>query len=250
MDKTLIKGLTLLEALANSEESRGVSSLARELDLSKSNVHRILLTLQSKDYVRRVDINSTYELTPKIWELGAKVRGRLSLTRVSARHLTALSGTTGESVHLSILDGGDVVYIDKIEGTHPIAAYTRVGGRAPAYCVATGKAMLAHVPDEMLESTVPQLAIFSRTTLSSYPALRKELAQIRAQGYAINRGEWREDVFGIAAPVMDVRGKVIGAVGISGPATRYKPKQIRTYTEEVVTTARAISRELGHNFSD
>ena len=250
MDKTLIKGLTLVEALANSEASRGVSSLAKELGLSKSNVHRILLTLQSRDYVRRLDINSTYELTAKIWELGFKVRGRLSLLKVSAPHLSKLSSQTGESVHLSILDGSEVVYIDKIEGTYPIAAYTRVGGRAPAYCVATGKAMLSYVEESKIKSIIPTLEKFTSATLSSHAALCEDLAKIRELGYAVNKGEWREGVFGIAAPIMELDGKVIGAIGISGPSSRYKARQIKAYAEAVVTAARAISAEMGYNSSN
>ncbi|MBR1149432.1 IclR family transcriptional regulator [Bradyrhizobium sp. JYMT SZCCT0428] len=247
MDKTLLKGLTLVELLAHSEESRGVTSLARELQLSKSNVHRILLTLQSKQYVRRVDSNSTYELTPKIWELGSLVRGRLSLLKVSNEYMMELARATGESVHLSILEGGEVVYIDKIESSQPIAAYTRIGGRAPAYCVATGKAMLATVPGEELDSLLPKLKRFTDSTITAHDKLRSELIKTREAGYAVNRGEWREDVFGVASPIWDGAGRALGAIGISGPSVRYKAKQVKVFSGHVVKAAQKIAGALGHN---
>ncbi|SFU19635.1 IclR family transcriptional regulator [Mesorhizobium sp. YR577] len=246
MDKTLLKGLTLIETLAHSDESRGVSSLARELQLSKSNVHRILLTLQSRNYVRRVDLNSTYELTQKIWELGSLVRGRLSLLKVSGPFIQRLSAETQESVHLSIRDGSEVVYIDKVEGTQPIAAYTRIGGRAPLYCVATGKAMLANLNDETLETLVPTLTAYTEHTILDYAGLREELARVREAGFAVNRGEWRADVFGVAAPVFDGSGKVAGAVGISGPSSRYKARQIKMFAAHVQVAAKDISDVMGY----
>lgn len=247
MDKTLLKGLTLVELLARSEESRGVSSLARELQLSKSNVHRILLTLQSKSYVRRVDSNSTYELTPKLWELGSLVRGRLSLLKVSHEFMVELAEETGESVHLSILDGGEVVYVDKIESSQPIAAYTRIGGRAPAYCVATGKAMLATIPSDELDAVVPKLKRYTDSTITNYDKLRAELAKTLEAGYAVNRGEWREDVYGVASPIWDGSGRAAGAIGLSGPSTRYKAKQVKAFSGHIVQAARKIASALGHN---
>lgn len=246
MDKTLLKGLTLIEALAHSDDSRGVSSLARELKLSKSNVHRILLTLQSRDYVRRVEVNSTYELTQKIWELGSLVRGRLSLLKVSGPFIQRLSQETGESVHLSIRDGSEVVYIDKVEGSQPIAAYTRIGGRAPLYCVATGKAMLANLRDELLAMIVPTLTRYTEHTIVDYDELRDELERVRDSGFAVNRGEWRADVFGVAAPVFDGSGNVAGAVGISGPSSRFKARQIKSFALHVQAAAQDISSVMGH----
>ena len=137
MDKTFVKGLTLLELLAKSTKERGVSELAREMGLTKSNVHRLLTTLQAQGYVRQLPHNSAYELTSKLWELGGLVRSRLDVGKVSHGPMAALENATGESVHLSIMDGYDVVYVDKLDGTHPIKAYTTIGGRAPVWCVAT-----------------------------------------------------------------------------------------------------------------
>ena len=110
MDKSFIKGLILIETLADSDESRGVTSLANELGLEKSNVYRLLKTLASRGYVRRV--GAEYELSSKVWELGLRVRSRLSLVKVAQQHMQFLSDQTGETVHLAILDRYEVVYVD------------------------------------------------------------------------------------------------------------------------------------------
>jgi DNA-binding IclR family transcriptional regulator len=246
MDKSFTKGLKLIETLANSEDPRGITSLAKELELTKSNVHRILATLQVQGYVRQVEVNGAYALTSKLWELGALVMSRLDLSRVAQEPMAALASKTSESVHLSILDGHEVIYIHKIESLHAVRAYSRIGGRAPAWCVATGKALLAHAPPELVEPLLPLLSAFTSATLAEPEALRRDLERARAQGFAINRGEWRADVCGVAAPVRDSSSRVVAAIGISGPAIRLKPAQLKGYGPEVVQAADAISGALGY----
>lgn len=247
MDKTLVKGLALIEVLAANSEPRGVTSLARELNMTKSNVHRLLNTLVSHKFARRTE-GGSYELTTKIWELGIMVRSRLSLIQVSQRHMAYLADVTGESAHLSTLEGLEALYIDKIESKHPVTAYTHFGGRAPAWCVATGKAMLAFRL-ENFDAIRRELKPFSPNSIVDVAKLKQEFSSIRTQGHAINRGEWREDVFGIGAPIRDGTGTIVGAVGISGPSTRFKPKQIRTWAKIVVDTAHAISTAMGYSES-
>lgn len=246
MDKSFVKGLRLIEALAASEGSRGITSLALELDLTKSNVHRLLSTLQAQGFVRHAEAGGTYVLTPKLWELGASVMSRLELTQVAQEPMAALAAKTSETVHLSILDGHEVIYINKIESLHAVRAYSRIGGRAPAWSVATGKALLAHAPVDLVESLLPRLSAFTPATVTEPGTFLRELERTRTQGYAINRGEWRSDVCGVAAPVRENTGKIVAAVGISGPAIRLSPARLKAYAPEVVQTAGTISVALGY----
>ncbi|MFC6762538.1 IclR family transcriptional regulator [Sulfitobacter porphyrae] len=131
MDKAFTKGIRLIEALANSDRPRGVTDLAVELELTKSNVHRLLATLQANGFVQQVPHQSTYELTIKIWELGLRVLRRVDLVSAARPAMQRLAELTHETVHLSILQGQDVVYIDKIETNHHVRAHTRIGARAP-----------------------------------------------------------------------------------------------------------------------
>ena len=138
MDKSFIKGLRVLEALAKSDQPRGVADLARELDMTKSNVHRLLSTLVSQSFVQRNATNGTYEAGIKLWELGSQVAGRLDVRKIAAPHLSELKARTGETAHLSILDGHHMVYIDRVETDQYVSTYGRIGARAPAHCTGTG----------------------------------------------------------------------------------------------------------------
>ncbi len=143
VDKTLSKGLRLMEALAAADAALSVSGLSQACGLTKSNTHRLLQTLKLLGYVRQIQRGGAYELTLKLWELGMEVHSRLDLAEVASRPMRELAEATGETVHLSMLEDDHVVYVDKIDSPHPIRAYSRKGGRAPAHCVATGKVLLA-----------------------------------------------------------------------------------------------------------
>src|SRR5690606_27539600 len=182
VDKAFTKGLRLIEALARSERPRGITDLANELGLTKSNVHRLLATLQFHGYVRQLAEDRSYELTTRIWELGSRVVDRMDLVRVARPSLERLAAITGETVHLSMLDDTDVVYLDKIESEHHIRAHTRVGARAPAFTMATGKAMLAHVPRSYLERFRPLMKRYTPTTRTSIEELAADVELARQQG--------------------------------------------------------------------
>lgn len=245
MDKTLLKGLRLLDVLARSGEPRGVSGLAREIGLAKSNVHRTLQTLAEAGFVRKHASSGNYECTLKLFELGSAILSRTDVRRAAETPMEILAGLTQETIHLSVLDGGEVVYLHKIESPQPVRAYSSVGGRAPAHCVASGKALLAFTPGGVDRLPDP-LPAFSPSSISRMDALQVELAEIRRQGFAVNRGEWRSAVRGIAAPVFDASGANIGAIGISGPAERFTPESVERFSGHVIAAARDISKALGH----
>lgn len=246
MDKAFVKGLRMIEALARSERPRGVTDLAAELSLTKSNVHRLLTTLQSHGYVQQHPHTANYELTTKIWQLGTHVIGRTSLIGAAQLPMSQLAEITRETVHLSVLEDIYVVYIDKIEGSHHIRAHTSVGMRAPAFTMATGKAMLAHMPDDYLDRFRPHLKRYTATTRTTIKGLREDIEQARAQGYAsVLHGEWREGIAACACAILGPSGRLEGAIGISGPDTRIKRKQLKDYSVHVIAAARAIGDRLG-----
>jgi len=246
MDKTLLKGLDVLQALALSDGPRGVSELGRELGLTRSNAHRTLRTLCEAGFARQNEASGAYECTLKLFQLGGAVLSRVDVKRAAEPLMDALAGKTLETVHLSVLAGLDVIYVHKIDSPQPVRAYSTVAGRAPAYAVATGKALLAFQGDAYLERFEGRLEAHTPHTLATPFALRQEIETIRQQGYAVNRGEWRASIGGVAAPIFDASRRAVAAVGISGPVERLKPAAIKGFTAEVVQAARAISRSLGY----
>ena len=246
MEKTVVKAIEIIECLSCSDQPVGITWLAKELGLTKSNVFRLLDTLVQRGFVRRYADTGQYELTLKVWELGLSVLSRLDVKKAATSHIQNLMKETNESVHLSTFVDGHVLYIDKVESEQPVRAYSRIGDRPPPHCVATGKVLLAYQPKEMIEQICQSLPRYTARTITDPRALQKELDSIRKLGYGVNVGEWRESVCGVAAPIRDWSGAVVGAVGISGPAERLKPNKLDRLAPVVMACAAQISGELNY----
>lgn len=247
MNNTLIKGMQLLETLSGRDSAVGVSELALQLGMGKSNVHRTLQALVELGYV--INEEGRYRASLKMWELGARVIARLNVRQAALPAMHWLLDETRETVHLSVLDGEQVMYVDKLDSPEPVRAYSEMGGRAPAYCVATGKVLLAW--RERTQLTLHPVSLkreaFTPTTIINAAEMAQELARIRSQGFAVNRGEWRASVWGVAAPITDGTGSVVAAIGVSGPATRIKPAGVRLLAKAVTEAARQVANALaGH----
>lgn len=218
--QTLGNGLKVLLALGD----RGALSL-RELGQlsgqSRSAMHRILHTLMELGFVTRNASDDTYQLGLKIWELGVQSIELLGIRRGLSEQLRRLSREFGETAHLSVYSDGEVVYVDKVDGWQPITSYSRLGARAPAYCVGTGKVLLAAQSETELQRVIDRgLVRYSENTIVNPVRLRLELEETRAKGFSINHGEWRRDVGGIAVAIEEpLTGDLFG-IGFSGPIER------------------------------
>jgi len=224
LDKTLLKGLAVFELLGKSDNARGVSEISRALSLSKTATHRLLKTLVSARYVKKDEVVEGYRLTTKAWEIGSLALAKLDIKQLGASYLQKLVAQCNESVHIAVLDGNEVIYIDKIDSPHPLRTYSLVGGRAPAHCVATGKALLAQQSDEVIATIGASLIGYNKRTITTVSALQRELKQIRVKGYAINRAEWRDDIYSVGAPIFNAQRRCVAAMGISAPAIRIQGK--------------------------
>lgn len=246
MSTTVVKALSLIEALSERQEPWSISELAQRVKLPKSNVHFLLAALCSKGYVEQEATTRRYYLTLKLWELGTRALGRVDLRRIASPYLAALAEATSETVNLAILDHGEVLYLHKIDSPMPVRAYTPEGRRAPAYCTSTGKAMLAYQPPEVIEQVAAQIKRHTDRTVKSIRELDKELQKIRLLGYSMNRGEWRDSVRGAAAPIIDHSGTAVAAVGVFGPAERLPARKMDELAATVKRTAAKISKAIGH----
>ena len=248
MDSTLAKGLAILNWLARQQRDCRVVEVAQTFGLARSNAHRTLQTLVECGWAMQNADSRTYRASLRLFELGALVEGSFDLKTVLRPHLAALASASGEAIHLTVIEGAEIVYLDKFDSPLPVAAYSRIGGRAPAYCVASGKALLAALkPDvDALRALFGVLQPHTPNTITDFDALQAELARSRARGWAENREEWRLGVCGLGAPVFNARGEPVAAVGMSVPSIRFARTQARALTKQLITCARDASQTLGY----
>lgn len=243
-DKTLTKGLQILEWLVHAPRPMGVTELALKLKLTKSNVHRLIGTLGSMGYISQ-EPDRTYRSTLKVWRLGNELMRNVNLPHVAAGALRMLSVRTNETVHLCVLDGLQALHIEEIECEQEVRVHTRRGATSPLHCVAAGKILLAFNYDTMREVTGSKLQRYTGRTIVSLQKLDAEVARIRQTGLAFNSGEFMEDVGGIAAPIRDPLNNVIAAIGLSAPLSRLNRQAMRTFAPAVAEAGRMVSTALG-----
>jgi IclR family transcriptional regulator, KDG regulon repressor len=245
MNNTLVKGLCLLEVLARRSEAMGVSELAHAVDMPKSGVHRLLQALVDERYVEQIS-SGRYRVSIKLWEVASAALPGFDLRRHAQDVMQKLVEETGESVHLSVLDRHEVVYVHKLEAaTNPVRAYSQIGGRVPAHCVATGKAMLAFRGPRFLSIAAENLTAATVNTITEPRAFLAAMAEIRARGYASNGGEWHLGIHGLASCIFDDAGAVIGAIGISGPAARLDGTRRDQFIEQILEAGQTLSTMSG-----
>ncbi|WP_420176553.1 IclR family transcriptional regulator [Luteococcus sp. OSA5] len=221
------KALALLTAFGtDAAVGVGVSELARRAELSKSTAFRLLGTLERNGAVERAGTN--YRLGPMLHELAAPVTmPETDLVRDTfTPFLAHLYERTRQTVHLAVLDGPNVVYLNKLHGLQHVPAPSRIGGRIPAYCTAVGKAMMAFNPALTEQVLASELAPWTPRTVTTPEALQRELARVRAEGVAFDREEIRMGLVCVAAPIMSPTGAPVAAMSVSGPTTNYDPRSM------------------------
>src|SRR3954449_10493132 len=166
MSQSLERGLAVLALFKAGQPLMGVSEIGRALDLSRSTAHRYVSTLAALGYLRQDRETKRYRLGPRVLDLGFSAINSMDVREISAPHLQQLSDETGHTVNMAILDGTDVVYIERCRSARPgqseIDLNLHVGSRLPAYCTAMGKAILAYLPDERLDALLAQIELAPR----------------------------------------------------------------------------------------
>jgi IclR family transcriptional regulator, KDG regulon repressor len=237
----------LLKVFLSREEELGVSELARRLDLAKSTVHRLLTTLAAEGLIEQDPVTGGYRLGIVVFELGEAVRVHLDLHAAAGPVLASLREQTGESSQVGVLDGTEVVYVDRLESAQALRLFTETGRRVPVHCTSSGKVLLAHLPEAEAEALLARLPLTAHTpnTLTDPDALRAECAKARRRGWAEAVNERETGIASVAAPVRDAAGTVIAAVSIGAPVLRLGAARRRELGAVVAEAGEAISRRLG-----
>jgi len=244
---SVTSALLVLKVFSEDEAEIGISSLAKRLGLAKSTVHRLAVTLAAEGFLEQNPENGRYRLGLSLFALGALVRRRMDVSNQARPLLGVLRDHTQEAVHLAILAQSSIMYLYNLESAQAIGIRSYIGARKPAFCTSEGRAMLAYAPAEVVAGVIRD-GLVARTpkTQTDPQALQRSLDEVRQLGYAIDDEESEVGMRGIAAPIRDISGKVIAAVGLAGPIQRLTKKDLRGLSTQVVATAEAVSVRLGH----
>lgn len=238
----------ILELLAK-EGKMALTDISQVLQLHKSTVHRLLCSLSAMGYAKKDDSTGKYTLTYKLLELSGCMLDGIDIVSTARPYLERLGEQTQEAVHLVARDGGEIVYVDKVEpGAGTIRMVSRIGLRRPMYCTGVGKAMMAYMGRgevrEIWEGSSVQA--LTEHTIVSLPALYEELERIRSAGYALDNEENELGVRCIAVCIQGHQGRAEYALSISAPILRMCDARIGQLAPLILSVRQDLSRELGY----
>jgi IclR family acetate operon transcriptional repressor len=233
----LARGLALLEMLAAESQPLTLKDLSSSTALPKSTLVRLLAVLSEMEYVVRLDERPSYRLGHMVHRLGTSYVSTLDLTAVARTYLRPLAERTGQTANLGVLDGDQVLRLCVVEPDRPLRFTTAVGSRAPAYCTALGKALLAELPDDALPPE--PLVAFTAHTITSVGDLRRDLRRTARRGYALDGGEHSVGLRCVAVPVR-VDERCLAALSVSGPAGEFTTTRQHEYVALLAETAKIM----------
>lgn len=244
---SVASALLLLKTFSEDEAELGISSMAKRLGLAKSTVHRLAVTLASEGFLEQNQENGRYRLGLSLFALGVLVRRRMDVSNLGMLLLRALRDLTQESVHLAILTEDSIVYLYNVEGAQAIGARSYLGARKPAFCTSEGRVLLAFGSEQQVQVALAEpLEARTPKTVTDPKALLKLFAEVRRLGYAIDDEESESGMRGVAAPIRNISGTVIAAVGLAGPVQRLTKKKLLRLSLQVIDTADAVSARMGY----
>lgn len=241
--RSVTTALELLDHFADGSEL-GVSEVARHLGVAKSTAHRLLSTLVARRFVERSGTTGRYRLGLHVYELGLLALDRSELRRASVGVLEDLRERTGQTVHLGLADGADVIYLERLQAVRSIPLMAGLHRRMPSHCSASGKVIAAFDPavaEARKEAGFPQMTPMS---ISGPVQFDRMLAVIHQRGFAVNRDEARRGVSSVAVAIRDDTGRPVGAVSLVS-TTEDLRRNLERHVRLVASAARSISQAVG-----
>lgn len=235
----------VLKSFGPNDREWGVSDLARHLGIAKSTAHRLLATLTDEGLLEQDAQTGRYRLGLAVFDLAAAAQST-DLHEAVLMPMTELRNRTGETVQVAVLDGRDVVYVERLDSPNTLRLFLEVGRRNAAHATGCGKVLLAFLRPVELDRLLDGWVLEAKTpqTITDAAMLRRELTAVRQRGYSVNRHESETGVISIAAPIRDVSGRTLAAISVAGPAQRLEPHELAV-SQVTVEIAAAISRRLG-----
>jgi DNA-binding IclR family transcriptional regulator len=242
-NRSVLRAMMILNQFVDQNNEASLTEISQRIGLDASTTFRLLLTLESEKFVEQNSETGKYSLGVRCFELGTLYIEKNDFQKRAKPVMQKLGNQFGEIVHLTILDGNEVVYLDKVEGTHTLGLIkSYVGCRAPTHCTGVGKVLLAALSENELKSVFQSksLPAFTSKTITNFDELLQEISKVRQLGYAIDDQEHENGVKCIAASIYN-HEKVVAAMSISGPVER-----MDKYLKEgaIVTSLMAAAREI------
>jgi IclR family acetate operon transcriptional repressor len=222
-----------------------MTQIAEQIGIHKSTVHRLLATLENKRFVQREPSTGMYRLGIRLLQMAYLTLEQNDLRRLAAPFMQRLGEQYQENIHLAMLDDKDVVFMTIIESPQRVKLAAAIGQRLPAHATASGKAILAFLPDKTVQRIVdrglPQLTPYTHILPNAF---FEDLHSIKEQGFAISEQEYEDEINAVAAPIFDLEEQPIASVAVAGPAYRLTRERMMGIGPIVVATTREISQEI------
>jgi DNA-binding IclR family transcriptional regulator len=246
--RSVLSALRILEEVSRRQPI-GVSELARSLALPKTSVHRSLHTLHLAGWVRPLGTETRrWGLTTKALTVGLAGSRETSLRELAVAEMGAIRDATGETVHLAVPDEDELVIIARMDGTHSLRTFLPLGARAPLHATASGRALLAAMPDDDVDAVLDRgLHRYTKRTLVDRGRVWREIKLARRRGYATNAGEWRTGIAAIGTSIAPLAGTPLAAFAISMPLSRYQAVERSRTAQLAVEAAVRVSEALREN---
>jgi len=236
------RALDVLLCFTNQTPGLTMSQISERIGINKSTVHRLLSTLEGKRFVERDPSTGVYKPGLRLLQMASLAMEQNSLRRLAATYLQDLSNHYKENVNLAVLDGADVVYLDVLEGSQRVKLAAVPGQRLPAFCTASGKAILAFLSEEKIRSVLERgMPKHTQATITSPEEFLKNIGEIRKRGFAISEQEFEDGINAIAVPICD---QPIASVSIAGPAYRLTKDKMYEIGPNLLATAKTIALEV------
>jgi IclR family transcriptional regulator, KDG regulon repressor len=242
--RSVDRALDILLCFSTNNPELSMTQIAEKTVMNKSTVHRLLATLEAKRFVERDPASGLYHPGNRLLQLSFLTLERNDLRSVAAPFIKSLNELYKETITLSILDDTDVVYIDVLESPQSVKMSARPGKRMPAYCTASGKAIMAYASEQMLEKIYAQGFVkYSEFTVIDPKIMQHVLELVRERGFGYSEEEYEDGINAVASPILDSKMKPLAAIAVAGPAYRLPVKRLLEIGPSVAEAARKITAE-------
>jgi DNA-binding IclR family transcriptional regulator len=239
------RALTILRILARLGEA-GVTEIAGELGVHKSTAFRLVATLESHGMVEQNEERGKYRLGVGVLRLAGATTARLDVVQEARPVCRKLAADSGETVNIAVLSDRSALYLDQVAGQSALQSHNWVGQHIPLHATSNGKVLLTGLSADEIEKRLPRLPSYTSETVTSKARLRRELAEVREQGYAVAVDELEVGLTAIAAPIRNAHGDVIASLSVSGPSFRLTEARVKELIPVVQDAGDEVSRRLGY----